>query len=216
MTCSSKTHPTSPSYRRVMDQRLTSLAAMLEQTALVLGEISDEHLHLPTPCPDLDVVGMLDHLAVWVQVFDCAVNERPVGFDPLTHHVTDGWSTIFTDASGSIIHGLRERGVERMMTMVVDPLPGEFVLDMLLVEYVGHGWDLCRAVDRDLPYGDGLAEVSLTAARAIIEPQYRGTGLFGDEVPVPESASSMDRFVAFIGRDPQWSASRHVSSRGDE
>lgn len=197
-----------------MDQRLAALETMLELTAVVIDEAA-AHLDRPTPCPELDVAGLLDHLAVWVQVFDAAVNDRTVEFDPMSHHVTASWATIFGDAAGSILDGLRRLGSDRMMRMTGNPLPGEFVLNMLLTEYVGHGWDLCRALDRPAPYTDELTTISLAAAQAIIEPRYRGTGLFGAEVASTSTMSSMDQFVAFIGRDPQWTASPRPLDRSD-
>ena len=90
------------------------------------------------------------------------------------------------------------------MTMTSSPLPGEFVVNMLLMEYIGHGWDLCRATGQASPYSDHEATAALTAARAILQPQYRGTGMVEAEVIVPDDAAPMDRFVAFLGRDPHW------------
>ena len=55
-----------------------------------------------------------------------------------------------------------------------------------------------------MPYTGEEAAVGLAAAEAIIEPQYRGHGMFGDIVEVGADAGAMDRFVAFIGRDPSW------------
>lgn len=75
------------------------------------------------------------------------------------------------------------------MTMTSSPLPGEFVVNMLLMEYVGHGWDLCRATGRESPYSDHEADAALTAAQAILQPQYRGTGMFEAEVNVADDAA---------------------------
>ena len=39
----------------------------------------------------------------------------------------------------------------------------------------------------------------------MVTPEYRGPeGMFGDEVPVSDGASELDRLVAFTGRDPEW------------
>jgi uncharacterized protein (TIGR03086 family) len=74
---------------------------------------------------------------------------------------------------------------------------------MMLIEYVGHGWDLAVATGQPVPYAEPEAQAALEAARGMLMPAYRGPGqTFGDEVEVSADAAAMDRFVAFIGRDP--------------
>jgi hypothetical protein len=47
---------------------------------------------------------------------------------------------------------------------------------------------------------------ALTAAQAIIQPQYRGTGMFGQEADAGPNATNLDLLAAFLGRNPHWSA----------
>jgi uncharacterized protein (TIGR03086 family) len=187
-----------------MDNRINTLDDMFSKTAHVLRSVADDQHGKATPCGEFDVAAVLNHIAVWVQVFDTAVNDRTLPFDPMTHAVTADWADVFTSSSARILDGLRARGFERPMTMMSGALPGEFVLNMLLMEYIGHGWDLCRAIDQRSPYSDHESETALAAAQAIIEPQYRGTGMFEAEVIVSDSSAAIDRFVAFLGRDPHW------------
>ena len=189
-----------------MDNRIDILDHMFTKTTTVLrGVTSDQHGRA-TPCGDFDVAAVLNHIAVWVQVFDSSVNDTPLPFDPMTHTVTTDWADIFAASSARIIDGLGTNGFDRPMTMTSSPLPGEFVVNMLLMEYVGHGWDLCQATGQKSPYSIHEANAALTAARAILQPQYRGTGMFEAEVSVPADAAPIDRVVAFLGRDPRWTA----------
>jgi uncharacterized protein (TIGR03086 family) len=189
-----------------MDSRIDTLNEMFTKTTEVLRNLPSDQHGRPTPCGDFDVAAVLNHVAVWVQVFDAAVNDAPLPFDPMTHTVTTDWADMFASSSAHIIDGLRTKGFDRPMTMTSSPLPGEFVVNMLLMEYIGHGWDMCRATGQASPYSDHEATVGLTAAQAILQPQYRGTGMFEAEVIVPDDAAPMDRFVAFLGRDPHWTA----------
>lgn len=189
-----------------MDERVDTLASMLTKTAGLLAAITPDDLARPTPCADYAVAALAEHMAVWVQVFDAAVNDTSVSFDPTTERISEGWTELFERSAEAIVAGLRAKGVDRAMTMTASPLPGEFVLHMLLMEYIGHGWDLSRALGRAHPYRDEEAEVALASGHAIIQPQYRGGDMFGAEFPVAEDAPAMDRFVAFLGRDPQWSS----------
>ncbi len=187
-----------------MDERVSTLAAMLDLTPALMAKVTPEQHPWPTPCGEFTVEDLLEHMALWVQVFDAAVNGTVPGFDPSDHRVGDRWAETFERSARSIVDGLEQRGHERPMTMTSDPIPGEFVLNMMLMEYIGHGWDLARAIGVDVPYDDHQAEVALVAARAIIEPQYRGTGMFDAEVDPGPDAGPIDRFVAFLGRDPRW------------
>ncbi len=189
-----------------MDNRIDILDSMFTKTTEVLRSVASNQHGRTTPCGDFDVAAVLNHIAVWVQVFESSVNDTPLPFDPVTHTVTTDWADIFAASSARITDGLRANGFDRPMTMTSSPLPGEFVVNMLLMEYVGHGWDLCRATGRESPYSDHEADAALTAAQAILQPQYRGTGMFEAEVNVADDAAPMDRFVAFLGRDPRWTA----------
>lgn len=186
-----------------MDERLDTLASMLDTTSELLADLDGRDLGLATACPDLAVDGLLDHLAVWVQVFAGSATGVPVTFDPLTHHEGGDRAATFAGSAASLLQGLRYHGHDRPMTLRSDPLPGEFVLNMVLSEYIGHGWDLARATGRPVPYGDREASVALDAAQAIIRPEHRGT-MFGPEITVRVDAPPLDRFVAFLGRDPAW------------
>jgi uncharacterized protein (TIGR03086 family) len=187
-----------------MDNRIDILEEMFSKTATILRSVTSNQHALATPCGEFDVAAVLNHVGIWVQVFETAVNDRPQPFDPMTHTVTSDWADIFASSSASILKGLRANGFDRPMSMTSSALPGEFVLNMLLMEYIGHGWDLCRATGQPSPYTGNEAEAALAASQAIIEPQYRGTGMFEAEVTVPNDAPSMSRFVAFLGRDPNW------------
>jgi uncharacterized protein (TIGR03086 family) len=199
-------HRRGDGYLAGMDTRVDTLASMLDKTAAVIAAVGDRHHGLPTPCSEFNVGDLLGHIALWVQVFDTSVNELPLRFDPSSHQVTEGWGAIFGDSSRSIVAGLRSKGFDRPMTMSSDPMPGEFILNMLLMEYIGHGWDLARAIGSDVPFSDREGEVALAASQAILRPEYRGTGMFGFETPIADDASPIDKFVAFLGRNPNWTA----------
>lgn len=189
-----------------MNEQLTQLDSMLSKTAALIAGVGSEKYSLATPCGEFDVEALLEHMAVWIQVFDSAVNDRPLGFDPNSVRVGDAGAEVFARSATSIIDGLAERGSDRPMTMTTDPIPGVLVLNMLLMEYIGHGWDLCRATGSAVPYSDDEAVVALAAAEAIIEDQYRGTGMFDQKVDVGLQATPVEKLMGFLGRDPHWAA----------
>lgn len=187
-----------------MDERLATLETILDKTIGVMTSTGDAQHPLPTPCSELNVEHLLEHMAVWAKVFDAAVNDNPVGFDPETHQVGPQRSAVFAQAARSIVASLRQRGWDRVMTMTSSPVPGEVVVNMLLIEYLGHGWDLARAIGTEPSYTDHEAEVALEAGQAILKPQYRDAGMFNHEVDPGEAATPLDKLVAFLGRSPGW------------
>ncbi len=189
-----------------MDQRIDSLESMLTKTSELIRSISDKDHQLGTPCSDYTVAQLLEHVAVWVQVFDTVVNGTELSFDPREHTIESGWADLVDTAGASIISGLRSQGTDREMEMMGNPMPGEFILNMMLMEYVGHSWDLARATGRDLVHSEVEATAALLAAQTIVQPEHRGA-MFGQPLDPENGATAMEQYVCFIGRDPHWSAS---------
>ena len=81
-------------------------------------------------------------------------------------------------------------------------LPGDVAGIVALDELVLHGWDLAKATNQLAGYdGPGLEAI----LAFVDEFRERGIeGLFGPEVPVPDSAPLFDRVLGKTGRDPGW------------
>lgn len=188
-----------------MTERIEILDGMLAKIASTMAGVRADQLDLPTPCPDFDVRVLLDHLVTWLRVFDGAINERVLDWDPNAGQTYDDWTERFTAAGESALGGLRAQGFDRPMTMTTDPMPGHVVLEMMLMEYVGHGWDLAVASNQLSPFSDDEVEVAMTSATGLIQSEHRGSQSYFDHiVEVSDAAGPTERFVAFLGRDPSW------------
>ncbi len=191
-----------------MTESIDLLESMFAKTHRLMLETTADELDNVTPCPEFTVRDLFNHMCAWIRVFDGAVNERPLDFDPTTFTLESEWETPFSVSAKSIVSGLRERGVDRPMTMTTDPMPGSFIFDMLMMEYIGHGLDISAATKRTHTFSEAEAKAALDAAARILQPQYRGNadGMFHTIVEVPSDASAVDRFIGFLGRDPSWRA----------
>lgn len=67
-----------------------------------------------------------------------------------------------------------------------------------------HTWDLARAADIEI-HLSGAYATGLREGLAAMEENLRASGHFGPAVET-DSEDPIDRLMAFIGRDPQWSA----------
>ena len=110
---------------------------------------------------------------------------------------------MFRKAAAEAVAGWKAHGTDRNVGLMGGEMPGQMVLNMTIMEYLTHGWDLATATRQPVPYTEEEALAALERARGTLPPQYRGEGQpFGDIVDVPETAPAIDRFVGFLGRDP--------------
>ncbi len=73
----------------------------------------------------------------------------------------------------------------------------------MLMEYIGHGWDLAVATDQPTPFSEAAVGAALAAGRKMLKPEYRGPDKsFGDVVEVDDDAPALDQLIGFLGRDP--------------
>lgn len=79
-------------------------------------------------------------------------------------------------------------------------LPATLVANILNLELLVHAWDFAKATGQELTVSPVLSDYVLGLARNTISPQRRDTS-FADETLVDESAASMERLIAFTGRE---------------
>lgn len=68
-----------------------------------------------------------------------------------------------------------------------------------------HTWDLARATGQDATL-DQERCAEMLAGMEPLDEMLRQSGEYGPRVPVPDDADVQTRLVAFIGRDPAWTA----------
>jgi uncharacterized protein (TIGR03086 family) len=180
------------------------LESVLDKTAGVVEGVPADAGARPTPCPSYDVAALVEHIVTWMGIFaesatrgDPDAGPAPVESGPAADRVRV--------AAGRAVAAFRRGATERTLTVSQGELPGSAVVGMMLIEYIGHGWDLATATGQHVPYSDGEAAAALQVAQAMLRPEFRGDGkAFGDEVAVPDDADDVTKLIGFIGRDPSW------------
>jgi uncharacterized protein (TIGR03086 family) len=179
----------------VSESEAELLESVLAETETTIRAVGADQRHRPTPCSDLDVARLTDHLVGWAVSFASRLTAGPDVGDPNAYHAGPSPAAEFHQAAQRIV------GAYRQATKPSQNLPVGF----LIMEFLTHGWDLAAAINRSVSYRDEAAELALQTGRVMLKPEYRGPDkAFGPEVPVPDSASSLDRLVAFTGRNPSW------------
>lgn len=88
------------------------------------------------------------------------------------------------------------------------PLPLAAAIDRFYtVDVFMHTWDLATAAGVEVALDPDLCE-QLLGGMTAMEDALRSSGQYGPAVPVSADADQQTRLVAFIGRDPDWSAHR--------
>jgi uncharacterized protein (TIGR03086 family) len=195
--------------------RRSTLLASYENAAVIVSGIDSESLGYPTPCPNYDVAGLIDHL------LEAGRRAAALGRGQAPPPGDESGHVELSDAPAHLRHAAKEAAeawgegtaLSSRFTMPWgEEYSGATLVDMYLAELAAHAWDWARATGQHLRLDPSLAAPALDGARAMIKPQYRNTvelGVpFAGEVPPPPGADDWERLAAFMGRDPRASLGR--------
>ena len=174
---------------------IDQLESSLARTETIVAGVRADQAGLPTPCAEYDVARLVDHLVGWATSFAARVTGGTFEGDPNDFHAGADPTGEFHAGAQTIVAAYRAGRPE------AEGLP----VGLLLMEYVGHGWDLATATGQPVTFTAAEAEPALKMGQQMLKPEYRGPGqAFGLEAEAGEAAGSVDRLVAFLGRSPGW------------
>lgn len=178
----------------------------------VVRGIKDTELGAATPCSDYDVRGLVNHLLFWGPSLEGAARKEsvppPAGSDTELDLVGADWAAALEAQLGrTVAEWSRDEAWAGLTWMGgPDPMPAEVIGGMVVGELVVHGWDLARATGQRVDWDERVLDYVLEEL-AVSAQQGRDMGVYGPEVAVPASASTVDRILGLTGRDPGWTAS---------
>ena len=192
------------------DRTADLLSAVLADLAPVMSGISPQQLTSPTPCTELDVAQLRDHVVGWLDTFAAGFAD-PGGQAPRAglegYEAAPDPAAQVRAAAATLDAAIRGGAAARPLRLGENAMPGEMALSMILWEYQVHGWDLARATGQPWSPPAEAAEESLEFAPGMLTPDYQGDGkAFAPRVPVPATAPALDRLLGLSGRDPGWPA----------
>lgn len=189
---------------------MIDLAPTAARVSALVDDVRDDRLGGPTPCPEMDVAGLLQHVLGLTAAFrdaagklDGPTTSMPPA--PSTDPLPDGWRDTIRTRLAELADAWTEPGAWDGMTKAGGvELPGEVAGLVALDELLIHGWDLAVAIG--VPYAPSDAEAE--AVLPIVTPSEDDGGMrdaiFGPVVPVPADAPLFDRVLGLAGRDPAW------------
>ncbi|TDC87169.1 TIGR03086 family metal-binding protein [Actinomadura sp. 7K507] len=193
---------------------MPDLTPAARRMAGLLAGVRDYQLTAPTPCADMSLAALIDHVGGLTQAFTWAASKsfpdgasQPPSADASS--LAPGWRTRIPEQLDALAAAWRSPDAWQGMTEAGGlQLPGEDAGHVAMNELVVHGWDVARASGQ--PYDVGEDEID--ACLAFVAPTVEQSGgkgvegLFGPAVEIPGGASPLDRLMALTGRDPSWAA----------
>lgn len=162
-------------------------------TAKVLAAVREDHLALPTPCPDWDVRTVAGHLVGVNRTLTSAAERGHPGPE----------SDVASESAAGLLAAYERSAADAVRAYSRSAVPdGERALARALLDNLVHGWDLAKATGQDTAIHPQLAGAALEVARRLVDERARQAGAFGPAVPVDADAPVHDRLVAFVGRTP--------------
>ena len=111
------------------------LESVLGKTELIVVGVRADQVGLATPCPDYDVARLVDHLVGWATSFAARSTGGSFDGDPNDVRAGPDPEGEFRAAAQMIVAACRAA------RRAAEGLP----VGLLLMGYVGHGWDLAMA-----------------------------------------------------------------------
>jgi uncharacterized protein (TIGR03086 family) len=190
----------------LIDEHRRAVLASVE----IVSRAGPADLDRDTPCAGWRLGDLLAHMTAQHDGFAAAARGcggdpdvwrvRPLGDKPweeyaaAAHRVLDAFA----------VDGVLARDFTLPEISTDRTFPGHQAVGFHLVDYVAHGWDVARSLGRPYQMDDDVLATALRVARAVPAGPARLTpdAAFAPVVPVPQDASTLDRFVALLGRKP--------------
>lgn len=161
----------------------------------------------PTPCPDWDVRGLVNHVVyedLWtVPLMEGMTVEEVgdrfegdlLGDDPVAAARGAADAATIAAASG-IVAG-------RTVHLSFGDTPAEEYAYQLAADHLIHGWDLAAATGGDRSFDPALVE-ALATWFAEREELFRSAGAIGERPPGAVPTDPQDALLVAFGRRPDW------------
>ena len=180
---------------------IEQLAHIVPTLNALVDRIEPSQLNDPTPCENFTVHDVLDHMIVlggtfayWFRGEEAPEIKAP----PVYGRVP---AAEFKSAMNDLLAATQSPGaMDRTIAAPIGEMPGSSFARFVAFDGTVHGWDLATAaaLTYELP-----AEVVTAVdgfARAALSDDMRDGDTFKNEADVPESATPLERLVAFSGR----------------
>ena len=188
---------------------MLDLLPAARRTTDLITSVANDQLGLATPCPDLCLGALLDHVGVFAVRFADVARKVSAGRPsppppPDAANLEAGWRERIARDLAALAEAWRDpRAWEGSTTAGGLEMPAEVAGIVALDELVIHGWDIAVATGQ--PYEPATQEIEAAIGFVSSFEAPRDGRLFGPIVPVPDGAAPLLQLLGVTGRDPSWS-----------
>lgn len=177
-----------------LDVIVPTLSDVVERIAP--GQLAD-----PTPCSELTVHDVLNHMIVLGGSFAHLFR----GQEPpaITAPPVYGWvpTTEFRAAMDDLLDAVKSDGaMERTLDTPLGQLDGATFARVVAFDGLMHGWDLAAATGQIYDVDRDVVEAVDAFARVALTDDLRSAGLFAQPTEPPADATALEALAAFSGR----------------
>lgn len=172
----------------------------------LVGEVTDDQMDNPTPCPDWSTADLLRHICGLTVEFTASARKEPTparagaGLD-------DGWRERVQGDLAALADAWADPDAYDGETHAGPvTLAGAETARVALNEVTVHGWDLARSTGQAYTADPATVAECTRFVAEFDAPANDDGGLFGPPVDIGEEAPAIDRLVGLTGRDPAWRA----------
>jgi uncharacterized protein (TIGR03086 family) len=177
------------------------LADTFDHSVKVLLPVEPDMLDAPTPCTDWDMRTLLTHMFNVVENMGHGARDEPLV--PEADLVLEaGLAAQFRRLADGTLAAWRARHPEDAINVGGGPMPVQVAMSINLLDTGTHAWDIARSTGQDPQLPESVASTLLALCHRIVPDENRERAGFAPQVAVPADASSTDRLVAFLGRQP--------------
>ncbi|HEX3284269.1 MAG TPA: TIGR03086 family metal-binding protein [Mycobacterium sp.] len=163
----------------------------------VLHPIANDDWSKQTPCREFDIASLTDHLMNSITVIGSAADAQLPDRD-----ASDSVERQVVAAARPALDAWHRRGLDGTVPFGNGEAPARMMAGVLSLEFLVHAWDYAKSMGRNVNAPDSLTDYVMGLAQNIITPQGRSSAGFDDPVDVAADASSLDRLIAYTGRNP--------------
>jgi len=172
--------------------KLSCADATLAVCQRVLRGLTDADLEKPTPCHDLSVRGLVDHLVdslTALAALAAGTVEVPAGGSPESRVAA---------AAQQALEAWSRRGLAGTVGVGDDATPADLAADVFSLELLTHAWDLAEATGQKVAVSDPVTQYVLQLADQV--SSVRGGAWFAAAGQAGPDAHALERLRAYSGR----------------
>ena len=185
-----------------MPDPINALERSYDQLAKVVANLSPDQLALPTACPDWDVRALLNHTLGGGLMYALVNDGQVAGEDQGDVASDDPVGAVARTAEVNLASWRAAGALEGERTYPWGTFPAGAGLLINLGEIAVHAWDLAQATGKRATIDEDTAWLVYDLYANVPMDDLRANGVYGPEIPVPDTAPIADRLLGLLSRQP--------------